>query len=120
MDLYGSVTNQTPHIAKAGMIRRTSTSKTKDNGRAGDGPEGRPSNRPRYQPRSRPIGRVVARPKGAIPCRGGRGGSTSASRNVDWFADDRGDVGEYLDESLRPEGRPPIPSIYQSTWVQHS
>ncbi|GJS57176.1 hypothetical protein Tco_0651960 [Tanacetum coccineum] len=85
------------------MSKRTSTSKTKDNGRAGDGPEGRPSNRPRYQPRSRPIGRVVARPKGANPCRGGRGGSTSASRNVDWFADDRGDVGEYLDESLRPE-----------------
>ncbi|GKG24093.1 hypothetical protein Tco_0392129 [Tanacetum coccineum] len=63
------------------MSKRTSTSKTKDNGHAGDGPEGRPSNRPRYQPRSRPIGRVVVRPKGANLCRGGRGGSTSASHD---------------------------------------
>ncbi|GJZ34773.1 hypothetical protein Tco_0580590 [Tanacetum coccineum] len=46
-----------------------------------------------------------AKDKGASLGRGGRGGSSSASRNGDQFADDRGNIREYLDMGIRPSSR---------------
>ncbi|GJU49880.1 hypothetical protein Tco_1219435 [Tanacetum coccineum] len=86
----------------------TSTCKGKASTSTRDGPEGRPTNRPRYVARpptrlvSRPTGHLVSRPKDVGADRGlGRGGSSSAAGNGDRFADDRGDICEYIDEGNR-------------------
>ncbi|GKC67084.1 hypothetical protein Tco_1099682, partial [Tanacetum coccineum] len=91
----------------------TSTCKGKASTSTRDGPEGRPTNRPRYVARpptrlvSRPTGHLVSRPKDVGADRGlGRGGSSSAAGNGDRFADDRGDICEYIDEGNRHVVRP--------------
>nr|GEX79657.1 hypothetical protein [Tanacetum cinerariifolium] len=56
---------------------------------------------------SKPTGRLVSRPRGIGADRGvGKGKSSSAAGNGDWFADDRGDIGEYIDEGNRHVVRP--------------
>ncbi|GKE33042.1 hypothetical protein Tco_1452364 [Tanacetum coccineum] len=51
---------------------------------------------------SRPTGHLVSRPKDVGADRGlGRGRSSSAAGNGDRFADDRRDIGEYIDEGNR-------------------
>ncbi|GKB05495.1 hypothetical protein Tco_0833690 [Tanacetum coccineum] len=91
----------------------TSTCKGKASTSTGDGPEGRPTNRPIYVARpptrlvSRPTDHLVSRPKGVGADKGvGRGGSSSAAGNGDRFADDRGDIGEYIDDENRHVVRP--------------
>ncbi|PWA54930.1 hypothetical protein CTI12_AA430850 [Artemisia annua] len=78
------------------MSKRTSPGNVKGEDSTGDGPEDRPSNRPRYQPIGASLGR------------GGRGGSSSASGNGDPFADDRGNIWEYLDNGIRTSSRPGV------------
>ncbi|GJX23255.1 probable leucine-rich repeat receptor-like serine/threonine-protein kinase [Tanacetum coccineum] len=89
------------------MSKRTSsyTSKSTSKGKAStrDGPESQRI----YQPVARPPIRLVSRPRSVGADRGvGRGGSSGAASNGDRFADDQGDIGEYIDKGNRHLVRP--------------
>ncbi|GJQ89265.1 reverse transcriptase domain-containing protein [Tanacetum coccineum] len=89
------------------MSKRTSSCISKSTGKGKASTRDGPESQRIYQPVARPPICLVSRLRSVGADRGvGRGGSSSAASNGDQFADDQGDIGEYIDKGNRHVVRP--------------